>query len=68
MPMSQSFQDRLFPIADDIAKHYGTPFHIYDEAGIRETGRTAQAGLRRHRRFPRILCRQGAAKPAYPGE
>jgi diaminopimelate decarboxylase len=36
--MSQSFQDRLFPIAEDIAKHYGTPFHIYDEAGIRATG------------------------------
>ncbi len=38
MPMSQSFQDRLFPITADIAKHYGTPFHIYDEAGIRATG------------------------------
>jgi diaminopimelate decarboxylase len=36
--MSQSFQDRLFPIAADIARHYGTPFHIYDEAGIRATG------------------------------
>jgi diaminopimelate decarboxylase len=36
--MSQSFQDRLFPITADIAKHYGTPFHIYDEAGIRATG------------------------------
>ena len=39
MPMSQSFQDRLFPIAEDLAKHYGTPFHIYDEAGIRATGK-----------------------------
>ena len=38
MPMSQSFQDRLFPIIEDIAKHYGTPFHIYDEAGILATG------------------------------
>ncbi|MDT8443486.1 MAG: diaminopimelate decarboxylase [Desulfuromonadales bacterium] len=38
MPMSQSFQDRLFPIAEDIAKHYGTPYHIYDEAGILATG------------------------------
>jgi diaminopimelate decarboxylase len=36
--MSQSFQDRLFPIAADLAEHYGTPFHIYDEAGILETG------------------------------
>jgi diaminopimelate decarboxylase len=36
--MSQSFQDRLFPIVEKIAEHYGTPFHIYDETGIRETG------------------------------
>ncbi|MEJ2490796.1 MAG: diaminopimelate decarboxylase [Desulfuromonadales bacterium] len=38
MPMSQAFKDRLFPIAVDLASHYGTPFHIYDERGIRETG------------------------------
>lgn len=38
MPMSQAFKDRLFPIAADLASHYGTPFHIYDERGIRETG------------------------------
>ncbi len=36
--MSHSFKDRLFPIAAEIAQHFGTPFHIYDEAGIRETG------------------------------
>lgn len=39
MPMSDSFRDRLFPKIDDICKHYGTPFHIYDEIGIRETGK-----------------------------
>ncbi len=38
MPMSKSFKERLFPIVDHIAEHYGTPFHIYDEAGILETG------------------------------
>lgn len=38
MPMSQSFKERLFPIVEQIANHYGTPFHIYDEIGIRETG------------------------------
>jgi diaminopimelate decarboxylase len=37
MPMSTSFQDRLFPHLKKIAAHYGTPFHIYDEAGIRAT-------------------------------
>ncbi len=38
MPMSQSFKERLFPIADQLVKHYGSPFHIYDEVGMRETG------------------------------
>jgi diaminopimelate decarboxylase len=38
MPMSSSFTDRLFPDLEKIADHFQTPFHIYDEAGIRETG------------------------------
>ncbi|MGB3211906.1 MAG: diaminopimelate decarboxylase [Desulforhopalus sp.] len=38
MPMSQAYKDRLFPVLDTIASHYGTPFHIYDEAGIKDTG------------------------------
>lgn len=38
MPMSDQFKERLFPAVKGIAAHYGTPFHIYDEAGIRETG------------------------------
>lgn len=39
MPISNSFNDRLSPILEKIVAHYGTPFHIYDEIGIRETGR-----------------------------
>ncbi len=38
MPMSESFKERLFPVVEQLAEHYGTPFHIYDEVGIRETG------------------------------
>ena len=38
MPMSDSFRQRLFPRLDAIAAHFGTPFHLYDETGIRETG------------------------------
>ncbi len=40
MPMSPAFEERLYPLLQDIAAHYGTPFHIYDETGIRETGET----------------------------
>ena len=38
MPLSQSFKDRLYPALPAISSHFGTPFHIYDEAGIRATG------------------------------
>ncbi len=38
MPMSTDFENRLYPQINEIAKHFGTPFHIYDEVGIRETG------------------------------
>lgn len=38
MPLSEQFRGRLFPQLEAIAGHFGTPFHIYDEAGIRETG------------------------------
>ncbi|MGA6924773.1 MAG: diaminopimelate decarboxylase [Desulfosarcina sp.] len=38
MPMSDAFINRLGPRLDEITAHFGTPFHIYDETGIRETG------------------------------
>jgi diaminopimelate decarboxylase len=36
--MSIAFENRLYPRLKEIVAHFGTPFHIYDEAGIRETG------------------------------
>jgi len=39
MPMSEGFKQRLNPLLERARKHFGTPFHIYDEAGIRETGK-----------------------------
>lgn len=45
MPMSQAFKNRLYPHLPAIVSHYGTPFHIYDEAGIRETGQRLQAAF-----------------------
>jgi len=37
MPMSPEFARRLDPMLPDIAEHFGTPFHIYDLQGLRET-------------------------------
>lgn len=48
MPMSSSFKERLMPVLKTISDHFGTPFHIYDEAGILATGnelRRAFAGI-----------------------
>lgn len=39
MPISDSFYSRLSKSLPEVVKHFGTPFHIYDETGIRETGR-----------------------------
>jgi len=38
MPMLEPFSQRLFPKLPDIAERFGTPFHVYDEQGILETG------------------------------
>lgn len=39
MPMTTDYTKRLTPCVERIADHYGTPFHIYDEKGIRDTCR-----------------------------
>jgi len=46
MPMSSSFKDRLLPSLTDISDHFGTPFHVYDEAGILATGGGLTRALR----------------------
>lgn len=38
MPMSSDYKARLFPRLPAIAEYFGTPFHLYDEKGILETG------------------------------
>ena len=39
MPMSNDFKQRLYPVLNDIVQYFGTPFHIYDEIGIQNTGK-----------------------------
>lgn len=66
MPLSADFRQRLFPILPEVATSFGTPFHVYDEAGIRATGerlKHAFAGVEGFREYfavkalpnPRIL-------------
>lgn len=54
MPMSTAFENRLYHRLNDIAAHFGTPFHIYDETGIRQTGerlKRAFAGINGFREY-----------------
>ncbi len=54
MPISESFRSSLYPQLPRIVSHFGTPFHIYDETGIRQTCRrlkTAFAGLDEFREY-----------------
>jgi len=54
MPMSDAFKQRLYPHLEQIADHYGTPFHIYDETGILQTGEALKksfAGIAGFREF-----------------
>ena len=66
MPISKDYENRLAPALPAIVAHYGTPFHIYDEPGIRATGaalKRAFAGIESFREYfavkalptPRIL-------------
>jgi diaminopimelate decarboxylase len=36
--MPQAFRDKLFPRLPDIIAYFGTPFHLFDEQGILDTG------------------------------
>ncbi|MEM9950140.1 MAG: diaminopimelate decarboxylase [Chloroflexota bacterium] len=37
MPISDDYRQRLYPHLSKITETFGTPFHIYDEIGIRQT-------------------------------
>jgi len=45
MPMSPDFNERLWPNLQVMTDYFGTPFHLYDEIGIRETGQSLLAAF-----------------------
>lgn len=64
MPMSQAFRERLYPHLDAIAKHYGTPFHIYDEAGIRATAQQIKNAFAKVATFQEFYAVKALPNPA----
>ncbi|MDO8943480.1 MAG: diaminopimelate decarboxylase, partial [Desulfobacterales bacterium] len=63
MPMSAEFENRLYPVIDDIAAHYGTPFHIYDEAGIHQTAAVLKQSFARAAGFREYFAVKALPNP-----
>jgi diaminopimelate decarboxylase len=63
MPMSEGFKARSFPILEAVAMHYGTPFHLYDEVGIRQTGATLLGAFSGVQGFPEYFAVKALPNP-----
>ncbi|MEE4242573.1 MAG: diaminopimelate decarboxylase, partial [Desulfopila sp.] len=64
MPISESLKNRLYPSLETIASHFGTPFHIYDEDGIRRTCRQLKNGFAGIERFREYYAVKALPNPA----
>ena len=63
MPMSQDFKDRLNPVLPEIARHFDTPFHIYDEVGIRKTGQKLKTAFGKVKGFREYFAVKALPNP-----
>ncbi len=64
MPMSYGFEQRITPKIQKIADHFGTPFHIYDEEGIRETGKKLIEAFSKVKGFKEFFAVKALPNPA----
>ncbi len=64
MPLSDSFKARLYPLLPDLKDNFGTPFHIYDEAGIRKTGNELNKAFSGMRSFKEYYAVKALPNPA----
>ena len=64
MPMSKAFEERLFPKLPKIINYFGTPFHIFDEKGIIDTGTNLNRSLQDVRGFKEYYAVKALPTPA----
>ena len=64
MPMSRVFEKRLFSRLPKIINYFGTPFHIFDEQGIIDTGNNLKNSLRDLRGFQEFYAMKALPTPA----
>ena len=53
-------------MAQDIIQDVPTPFHVYDEKGIRENARRINKAFSWNKGFREYFCGQGSAEPRHP--
>ena len=64
MPMSKAFQERLSRVIDETVKHFGTPFHIYDETGILDTCNHLKQAFAGRKGFKEFFAVKALPNPA----
>ena len=64
MPLSESFKDRLYPLLPELKEHFGTPFHVYDEAGIKATGKALNEAFSGVKTFKEFYAVKALPNPA----
>ncbi len=64
MPMSASYQKRLFRILPQIVDTFGTPFHIYDEKGIKDTCKTLNKAFENFDGFKEFFAVKALPNPS----
>jgi diaminopimelate decarboxylase len=65
--MSRDFHARAAPALQAVAEHFGTPFHLYDERGIRETGAALRRAFAGAKGFQEFYAVKALPNPAILG-
>ncbi len=64
MPMSDSYMQRLSNILPEIIKTFGTPFHIYDEKGIKQTCHNLNTAFEKSNGFKEFFAVKALPNPS----
>jgi diaminopimelate decarboxylase len=62
--MSSDFHARLSPVLEAVCRRFGTPFHLYDESGIRQTGAALKAACGGDERFGEYFAVKALPNPS----
>lgn len=63
MPMSDTYKKRLSAILPEIVTAFGTPFHIYDETGIKQTCNKLNKAFENFDRFKEFFAVKALPNP-----